>query len=806
MSDLSFEHVISEHYTVFDGLAGMHIEDLYQDREGFLWIATADGGVSRFDSARFDTFGLKDGLPNLTVMAIAEDADGRLLFGTFGGGLAAYDGHGFQVYTTEHGLPSNEIVGLQAQPDGSIVALTGAGVAWFVEGRCIKCITDVGGQPLRYVRDMATDAAGTTWLATMNRGVISLDERYMGIYDRASQWPWKFAQDPSGHLWIAFNYTGSEVLIGRYDPQDQHLAFINAGKGDEGVAQNGTRHVRTDERGWLWLTHRGVVVHDGQEWQSFSASLPDIDFSATRLTYEDREGNIWIGLWGGGLIFCDPTSIRRYTEADGLPDREIRHLGEDPEGRMWIGTMGGMACIEEGQVRPVETGKTVSAIVVDGQGQVWSGGDTGKVYKWEGQTLQEIPLAEGTHSEEIAGLCEGAQGRIWVGTSDGRFGWIEKNRFIFLDECGTALQDQDGVFWVGALLQDRDGVLWIGSYGVVPALYCYEDGHLRPADMAGAESIAYVNVLWEHQNILWVGTAKGLFTLDLSSREVRHFTAEQFGLSANGILALTADPEGNIWMGTSGGGALRYDGQTFQSIHLGPSALENKVEAVLCDRRGRLWFGTRAGLVAYQPGHTPPRLVIREVMAGTLLAAPEAVSCPESTPELRIHFQGISFRTGAGQMRYSHRLVGHSPAEQWSAFTAANAVAYSALPVGEYRFEVRTMDRDGLLSEVASVEIQILPDAKTERIHALESVLRASDHVVHSQSWAMRQVMEQTVRVAETAMTVLVLGETGTGKGLIAQTIHETSTRRQRPFIQVNCGALPAGLVESELFGHGTTR
>ena len=235
---------------------------------------------------------------------------------------------------------------------------------------------------------------------------------------------------------------------------------------------------------------------------------------------------------------------------------------------------------------------------------------------------------------------------------------------------------------------------------------------------------------------------------------------------------------------------------------MGPSALENKVEAVLCDRRGRLWFGTRAGLVAYQPGRTPPRLVIREVMAGTLLAAPEAVSCPESTPEIRIHFQGISFRTGARQMRYSHRLLGHGPTEQWSAFTVVDTVAYSALPVGEYRFEVRTMDRDGLLSEVASVEIRVLPDAKTERIHALESVLRATDHVVHSESWAMRQVMEQTVRVAETAMTVLVLGETGTGKGLLAQTIHETSTRRKRPFIQVNCGALPAGLVESELFGH----
>ncbi len=794
MSDISFEHVLSSQYTVFDGLAGMHVEDIYQDRQGFLWIATADGGVSRFDSARFDTFGLKDGLPNLTVMAIAEDADGRLLFGTFGGGIAAYDGRSFQVYTTEHGLPSNEIVGLQAQPDGSILVLTGAGVAWFAEGRCIRSITEVGGQPLGRVYDMATDAAGTTWLAALDWGVISLDGRCMDTGAQAIQEPWKFAQDPSGHLWIAFRYTGSEVLIGRYNPQNEQFALVNVAIGDGGGVQNGTRHVWVDERGWLWLSRRGVVVYDGQEWYSFSASLPDIDFSDSRLSYEDREGNIWIGLWGGGLIFCDLSSIRRYTEADGLPDREIRHLGEDHEGRMWIGTMGGMACMEEGQIRPVEMGEIVSAMVVDAQGRVWSGGDTSRVYRWEGQTPQVIEVAEEVHSGEISGLCEDGQGRIWVGTFRGCFGWIAENRFTpfdewIIDECRALLQDQNGVFWVG-------------FYGRVPALYCYEDGQFHPADMAEAESIAYVNVLWEHQNILWVGTAKGLFALDLSSRKVRHFTAEQFGLSANGILALTADPEGHIWMGTSGGGVLRYDGQTFQSIRLGPSALENMVEAVLCDRRGRLWFGTRAGLVAYQPGHTPPRLVIREVMAGTLLAAPEAVSCPESTPEIRIHFQGISFRTGTGQMRYSYRLLGHSPMEQWSAFAAANAVAYSSLPVGDYRFEVRTMDRDGLMSEVASVEIRVLPDAKTERIHALESVLRATDHVVHSQSWAMRQVMEQTVRVADTAMTVLVLGETGTGKGLLAQTIHETSTRRKRPFIQVNCGALPAGLVESELFGH----
>ena len=416
MHKTSFDHVIGHQYTVFDGLAGMHIEDIYQDRQGLLWIATADGGVSRFDSAHFDTFGLKDGLPSLTVMAITEDADGRLLFGTFGGGIAAYDGCGFQVYTTEHGLPSNEVLGLQAQPDGSILVLTGAGVAWFSQGRCIKSITEIGGQPLGRVYDMVTDVAGTTWLATLDWGIISLDGRRMDASDPKVLWPWKFAQDASGYLWSAFCYKGSKSLIGRYDPRDEQFAFITVDHEAGRATQNGVRHVRADNRGQLWLAHRGVVIYDGKEWHHFSASLQDVDFSGTRLTYEDREGNVWIGLWGGGLIFCDPVSVRLYTEADGLPDREVRHLGEDSEGRMWIGTMGGMACMEEGQICPLDTDETVSAMVVDGEGQVWSGGDTGRMYKWGGQTPQVITVAEETHAEKITGLCTDRQGRIWIGT------------------------------------------------------------------------------------------------------------------------------------------------------------------------------------------------------------------------------------------------------------------------------------------------------------------------------------------------------------------------------------------------------
>ena len=70
------------------------------------------------------------------------------------------------------------------------------------------------------------------------------------------------------------------------------------------------------------------------------------------------------------------------------------------------------------------------------------------------------------------------------------------------------------------------------------------------------------------------------------------------------------------------------------------------------------------------------------------------------------------------------------------------------------------------------------------------------------ESAPLKQVLEQVVTVAGSEATVLLLGETGTGKELIAKAIHRMSRRQQGPFVKVNCAAIPTGLLESELFGH----
>jgi formate hydrogenlyase transcriptional activator len=92
---------------------------------------------------------------------------------------------------------------------------------------------------------------------------------------------------------------------------------------------------------------------------------------------------------------------------------------------------------------------------------------------------------------------------------------------------------------------------------------------------------------------------------------------------------------------------------------------------------------------------------------------------------------------------------------------------------------------------------------KEERLY-LESEITSEYNFgdIVGKSDALRKVLDQIAIVAPTGSTVLLHGETGTGKELFARSIHNRSPRRERTFVRLNCAAIPSGLVESELFGH----
>jgi transcriptional regulator with GAF, ATPase, and Fis domain len=112
-----------------------------------------------------------------------------------------------------------------------------------------------------------------------------------------------------------------------------------------------------------------------------------------------------------------------------------------------------------------------------------------------------------------------------------------------------------------------------------------------------------------------------------------------------------------------------------------------------------------------------------------------------------------------------------------------------ALGLKQAEHLARLAERERSLAE----EVTYFREA--QRREVLQEPLRA-------ESPAMRSILDQLRQVAPTGTTVLITGETGTGKEKVAQTLHHLSPRREKPFIKVNCSALPATLIESELFGH----
>lgn len=107
-------------------------------------------------------------------------------------------------------------------------------------------------------------------------------------------------------------------------------------------------------------------------------------------------------------------------------------------------------------------------------------------------------------------------------------------------------------------------------------------------------------------------------------------------------------------------------------------------------------------------------------------------------------------------------------------------------------------------NHLAASEIEQLRQTLGEHRKYLEGKINYQEHFsdIVGNSPALREVLEQVVTVATSGATILVLGETGTGKELIARSIHRLSLRKNGPLIKLNCAAIPTGLLESELFGH----
>lgn len=133
-------------------------------------------------------------------------------------------------------------------------------------------------------------------------------------------------------------------------------------------------------------------------------------------------------------------------------------------------------------------------------------------------------------------------------------------------------------------------------------------------------------------------------------------------------------------------------------------------------------------------------------------------------------------------------------------------VAAEAIKCGAQEYVVKDVPTMGYLDVLPTLIKEAVRRAyllkENERLRAQVEQSTPATGLLVGRSRALREVLSLIDHVAAVDSTVLITGESGTGKELVARAIHQSSPRRDRPFVVANCGALPEGLLESELFGH----
>lgn len=174
---------------------------------------------------------------------------------------------------------------------------------------------------------------------------------------------------------------------------------------------------------------------------------------------------------------------------------------------------------------------------------------------------------------------------------------------------------------------------------------------------------------------------------------------------------------------------------------------------------------------------------------------------PEDRPKVAEGLKEV-FRTGQGSLEYEFLTQDGRKIPYFANAKTVNIGGKDYLVCVAIDISARKQAEDALLTAFSEIK-RLKEQLRAECTYLQEEIkLEHNFENLVGQSDAIKYVLFKIEQVAPTDVTVLISGETGTGKELVARAIHSASPRRSRPLIKVDCAALPANLIESELFGH----
>ena len=719
-----------------------------------MWFATW-GGVSRYDGREFRNFTTKDGLVDNRVDVIYPDRDGSIWFGTFWG-VSRYDGREFVNLTLKDGLVGRWVRSIYQDPDGAIWFGTGWGGVSRYDGK-------------EFVRLTTRDGLADNAVCSIHR-------------------------DPDGVMWF-----GTEGGVSRYDGE----VFVNFTKKD-GLASNCVNAIHRDPDGVMWFAtgsiidrddRGGVSLYDDRSFVSFTIK-DGLAHNTVDSIYPDSDGVMWFATKGGASRY-DGKYFTNLTTRDGLLSDWIRAIHRDPDGVVWFAT---------------------------GPGP-W--GRLG-ISRYDGEEFVNFTAEDGLTEGWVNAICRDPDGVMWFATGYWSYGGISR----YDGEEFANLTTRDGLpsNWVRAIHRDPDGVMWFGTQ---EGLSQYDGSHF--VNFTTKDGLANNSVFAIHRGtdgIMWFATWGGVSRYD--GRKFVNLTVED-GLAHDMAVAIHQEPGGDMWFGTHAG-VSRYNGVAWTSLDARDGLAGKIVTSIHQDSDGYLWFATENGITRYRRSIAPPGIRIVSVKLNGEYTDPEAIPPIIVGSHVSIEYSAIDFKTVPEKRQYcccvsetgdvrhqtSDSNPGTSDPELESIVSSLRSpvskvynpptrnTTFDWIPEkpGTYTFQVQAIDRDLNYSEPATLSLTVQPNPvivsmQTELNHLRREVVEKYhfENII-GRSASIRQVRALMERAIDSGLTALIIGETGTGKELVAKAIHYNSPRKGKPLLARNCGAIPKDLLASDLFGH----